>query len=113
MLSRISLVKQSAKAKVILKIWQRKYGLIVDHYSITVDQPRHSKCPKGKNSSYQRDIQLVKEHINLQSGRLPKELLMYFTRYLFGLQMKVSWKKIENTAKQVRLNTMGTFRNFS
>ena len=91
MLSRISLVKQSVKAKVILKIWQRKYGLIEGHYSSTVDQPRHGKYPKGKNSSYQRDIQLVKEHTNLPSGRSPKELLMYFNRYLFGLQMKVSW----------------------
>ena len=35
-------------------------------------------------------FQLGKENIDLRSGRSPKQLLMYCTRYLYDLQMKVS-----------------------
>ena len=54
----LSLVKQSGKAKSILKIWQRNIWAILDHYSSTMDQPNHDKCPKRENSwcAYQRHI---------------------------------------------------------
>ena len=54
----LSLVKQSGKAKSILKIWQRNIWAILDHYSSTMDRPNHDKCPKRENSwcAYQRHI---------------------------------------------------------
>ena len=37
---------------------EKEIWVILDHYSGTVDQPKHSKCPKGKNSwcAYQRYV---------------------------------------------------------
>ena len=45
MLSKISFLKQSGKTKVLLKIWQSRYG----YYSSTVDQLKHDKCPRREN----------------------------------------------------------------